>query len=84
MTSALKRGTILTKDGEYMTSENIIKCKRKLRVGTATSRGREPIIFGIPLKLMDALGWRGGETVEVTADTDAGTLTLKVVQYGEV
>lgn len=58
----------------------IMKCKRKLRVGTATSRGRKPIIFGVPLKLMDALGWRGGETVEVRADTDAGTLALKVVQ----
>ena len=67
-----------------MTSEKIMKCKRKLRVGTATSRGREPIIFGMPLKLMDYLGWVGGETVEVTADADAGTLTLKVVQDGQV
>ncbi|HPF54877.1 MAG TPA: hypothetical protein PLM48_09620, partial [Clostridia bacterium] len=58
-------------------------CKRKLRVGTATSRGRKPILFGVPLKLMDALGWRGGETVEVRADKNAGTLTLKVVQEGE-
>ena len=66
-----------------MTSEHIITCKRKLRVGTATSRGREPIIFGMPLKLMDELGWRGGETVEVTADKSAGTLTLKVVTDGE-
>ena len=57
-----------------------MKCKRKLRVGTATSRGRKPIIFGMPLKLMDALEWRGGETVEVIADTGAKTLTLKVVQ----
>ena len=61
-------------------SNEIMTCKRKLRVGTATSRGREPIIFGIPLKLMDYLEWRGGESVEVTADKDAGTLTLKVVQ----
>ena len=61
------------------TNDNLMKCKRKLRVGTATSRGREPIIFGMPLKLMDYLEWRGGETVEVTADKDAGTLTLKVV-----
>ena len=66
-----------------MTSEKIMKCKRKLRVGTATSRGREPIIFGIPLKLMDYLGWVGGEIVEVVADADAGTLTLKVVTDGE-
>ena len=78
MTSALKRDIILTKDGDTVSNE-IMTCKRKLRVGTATSRGREPIIFGIPLKLMDELGWRGGETVEVTADKSAGTLTLKVV-----
>ena len=65
------------------TNDNLMKCKRKLRVGTATSRGREPIIFGMPLKLMDYLGWVGGETVEVAADADAGTLTLKVVQDGE-
>ena len=65
------------------TNDKIMKCKRKLRVGTATSRGREPIIFGMPLKLMDYLGWVGGEIVEVTADADAGTLTLKVVQDGE-
>ena len=58
-------------------------CKRKLRVGTATSRGREPIIFGMPLKLMDALGWVGGDIVEVTADISAKTLMLKVVQNGE-
>ena len=58
----------------------IMKCKRKLRIGTATSRGRKPILFGVPLKLMDALEWRGGETVEVTADTNAKTLALKVVQ----
>ena len=58
----------------------IMICKRKLRVGTATSRGRKPILLGVPLKLMDALGWRGGETVEVTADTGAKTLTLEVVQ----
>ena len=61
-------------------NNEIMKCKRKLRVGTATSRGRKPIIFGVPLKLMDALEWRGGETVEVTADTNAKTLALKVVQ----
>ena len=59
--------------------KEIMECKRKLRVGTATSRGRKPIIFGMPLKLMDELGWSGGETVEVTADKSAGTLTLKVV-----
>ena len=82
MTSARKRDTILTKDGDTVSNE-IMKCKRKLRVGTATSRGREPIIFGMPLKLMDYLGWVGGEIVEVTADADAGTLTLKVVQDGE-
>ena len=74
---------MLTKDGERVKKE-IMKCKRKLRVGTATSRGREPIIFGMPLKLMDYLGWVGGEIVEVTADADAGTLTLKVVQDGQV
>ena len=61
-------------------SNEVITCKRKLRVGTATSRGREPIIFGIPLKLMDELEWHGGETVEVTADKKAGTMTLKVVK----
>lgn len=66
------------------TNEKIMKCKRKLRVGAATSRGRQPIIFGMPLKLMDYLGWVGGEIVEVTADTDAKTLTLKVVHDGEV
>jgi len=65
-------------------SDKTMTCKRKLRVGTATSRGRAPIIFGIPLKLMDYLEWVGGETVEVTADADAKTLTLKVVQDGEV
>jgi hypothetical protein len=69
----------LTKDGEKVKKE-IMKCKRKLRIGTATSRGRKPILFGVPLKLMDALGWRGGETVEVIADTGAKTLTLEVVQ----
>ena len=60
--------------------KEIMECKRKLRVGTATSRGRKPIIFGAPLKLMDYLGWVGGEIVEVVADKNAGTLTLKVVQ----
>lgn len=60
--------------------KEIMKCKRKLRIGTATSRGRKPILFGVPLKLMDALEWRGGETVEVTADTNAKTLALKVVR----
>jgi hypothetical protein len=58
-------------------------CKRKLRVGTATSRGRKPIIFGVPLKLMDYLGWVGGETVEVIADAGAKTLTLKVAIASE-
>ena len=61
-------------------SDKTMTCKRKLRVGTATSRGRQPIIFGMPLKLMDYLGWVGGEIVEVTADKDANTLTLKVVK----
>ena len=61
-------------------NNEIMKCKRKLRIGTATSRGRKPILFGVPLKLMDALEWRGGETVEVIADTNAKTLALKVVQ----
>ena len=60
-------------------SDKTMTCTRKLRVGTAPSRGRAPVIFGIPLKLMDDLDLVGGETVEVTADADAGTLTLKVV-----
>ena len=54
-------------------------CRRKLRIGTATSRGRNPVIFGIPLALMDYLGWNGGETVSVIADKQEKTLTLKVV-----
>ena len=73
----------MAKDGEKM-SDKTMTCKRKLRVGTATSRGRAPVIFGIPLKFMDYLEWSGGETVEVTADADARTLTLKVVQDGQV
>ena len=65
---------INTNDHEFMA------CRRKLRIGTATTRGRKPVIFGIPLALMDYLEWNGGETVQVIADKQDKTLTLKVVQ----
>jgi len=68
---------IYTNDHEFMA------CFRKLRIGTATNRGRKPIIFGIPLALMDYLEWNGGETVRVIADKNDKTLTLKVVQDGK-
>jgi len=65
--------------------ENVaMACFRKLRIGTATTRGRRPVIFGVPLQLLDFLGWAGGETVYVIADKQESTLTLKVVQDGQV
>ena len=57
-----------------------LQCFRKLRIGASTGRGRKPIIFGIPLDMMDYLEWNGGETVRVIADKKAGTMTLKVVK----
>lgn len=61
----------------------ILTCVRILREARSKAQSNQ-MLLGIPREHQDALGWKTGDKVYITCDTVAGTLTLKVVQDGQV
>ena len=60
-----------------------LTCVRVLREARSKAQSNQ-MLFGIPREHQDALKWKTGDKVLVTCDTKAGTLTLKVVENGQV
>lgn len=60
-----------------------LTCVRVLREARSKAQSNQ-MLLGIPREHQDALKWKTGDKVFITCDTDAGTLTLKVVQDGQV
>ena len=60
-----------------------LTCVRVLREARSKAQSNQ-MLLGIPREHQDALGWRTGDKVYITTDSEAGTMTLKKVQDGEI
>jgi len=59
-----------------------LTCIRVLREARSKAQSNQ-MLLGIPREHQDALGWKTGDKVYITTDSEAGTMTLKVVQDGK-